>query len=111
MNHENEFEKLREDDDAYGIEFARSIEQPDGSVPDVACIVTTDGGFPAAAARYFKVTPQTVTGVEAEGQTGTLTAVPGASSFYALNLGTVIPTVNVSKVCCSFTDFRWVFEI
>jgi len=106
---DDDLERLRLTDADFGRELASQLESAFGEVPDVVALVSTDGSFPASAARFFKVIPQTVMGTESEGQTGSYTAMSNA--FYALNIGGNLPTNGTTKVICSYVPHRWVFEV
>lgn len=101
-----ELERLRLTD--ADLERSQEIEKGLDFASGVVCLVISDGSFPGVAGRYYKVQPVIVTGDESEGSTGTFTDTTG--SFYALNLGATVPTVNVTRVLVVSTDYRYVFE-
>lgn len=67
----------------------------------------TVGTYPTAAARYYAIEPEVVTGAETEGASATLTVRSG--TVYALNIGTAIPASG-TRVLVSFVSHRWVFR-
>lgn len=105
----DDVERLRVAAADYGVDLAQRLEKPGGEVPDVVGITTSAGSFPTVAGRFYQVTPQRVTGTEAENQNGVFTALSGP--FYALNIGPNVPTAGTTKVVCSWVDHRWVFEV
>lgn len=104
----DDLERLRLSDADFGLDLASRLQSEDGRVPAVVCLVSTDGSFPAAAGRFYKVVPQVVLGTETEGSSATFSSASGG--FYAYNLGATIPTNGTTKVVCSFVPHRWVFE-
>ena len=101
------FDRLRAWRDEAEAESTRAVDFVELGAPMLVCKTASDGAYPAAAARFFRVVPQSVFGPESEGAAGTLTADGGG--FYALNIGSAIPPSGTTVICYSLGS-RWVFD-
>jgi len=63
--------------------------------------------YPTAAQSFYACAPSTLLGPEVEGGAGSVT--PGASTFFALNLGAAVPPAG-TNILATFVDSRWVFR-
>ena len=98
--------RLRIGDAEVAAALARAVEDGHGSATILAKTVTVSS-YPTAAASFFGCQPVSVLGAEAEGGPGSLTVI--TQTFYALNLGSTVPSSG-TYVLCTFTGNRWVFR-
>ena len=63
--------------------------------------------YPTVAQSFYACAPSSLLGPEVEGGAGTVT--PGPSTFFALNLGSVVPPIG-TNILATFVDNRWVFR-
>ena len=89
-----------------GLDDDRSVVKGLNSQP--ACVVAKVVSGTAAGQTYFTMELQMVTGTEADGSPGIVTAITGVR-FKAVNLGTTAPAVGTALICHR-TSYRWVFR-
>lgn len=73
-----------------------------------ACCVAKVISGTTAGQSYFTMEIQAVTGTEADGSAGVLTALTNCR-FKACNLGATAPAVGTALICHR-TSYRWVFR-
>lgn len=99
-------------DDLYRLRIANADARPQGpwlasgGAPSFVGKVTTAA---PAVGKFMKVTPQTLTGTESEGSTGSLAALDSSAVVVVLAIGPAAP-VTGDFVVCRFVDNRWVAE-
>ena len=88
-------------------EVVRRDSDPVLGPPNLLASTTTVQKYPTIAQCYYGCLPLTLFGPEVEGGPGITTA--GATPFFALNLGSVIPPPN-TQVVTTLVGNRWVFR-
>ena len=107
MSHDDA-EKLRLDDAEFDQQSRdEGRETLEGSLSFVGKTVAISS-YPSTAGKFYGVLPQTVTGDETEGASGTLTAL-GSTAQLALHVGSTAPPVN-TEVFVTFVNYRYSFE-
>ena len=76
----------------------------------VVGVTTTIKTYPTVANSYFGITPQRITGTNAEGDTGTFASdITETTKMVALNIGTQLPPEG-TQVVCHGVGGRWAFR-
>ena len=105
-NHD-EAKRLRIRDAALVDLFSQGGRDPSSGMPCLVARTKQVSSYPTAAQQFFACSPVNVLGPEVEGGAGSLTL--GISTFFALNLGSVVPPVG-TNILATFIDNRWVFR-
>ena len=75
--------------------------------PSLLAVTKVASSYPKSAQVFFACAPLSVLGTEVEGGPGVL--VSGASTFFALNLGSAVPPSG-TRIVTTFVENRWVFR-
>jgi hypothetical protein len=99
--------RLRIRDVALVDRISQTGRDPSLGMPCVVAQTKSLSRYPTSAQQFYACSPLTILGLEVEGGPGTI--VSGTSTFFALNLGSVVPP-NGANVVATFVDNRWVFR-
>jgi hypothetical protein len=99
--------RLRMRDGNLGVEFSQSGRDPSLGMPCLLVQTTTIKAYPTLAQSFYGCSPLTILGAEVEGGEGVITV--GPSTFFALNVGSVVPPTG-TNLLATFVDNRWVFR-
>ena len=80
---------------------------PSGGAPSLVARTKVVHAYPSVASAYYACETQTVSGTEAEGGPATVTG--DGTTFYALNLGTLVPPQG-TPIVVTFVGNRWAFR-
>jgi hypothetical protein len=104
---QDEAKRLRVRDVGLVDGFSQSGRDPSLGMPCVVAQTKAISSYPTSAQQFYACSPLTILGLEVEGGAGITT--PGASTLFALNLGSAVPPLGASVVA-TFVDNRWVFR-
>ena len=107
MSHYDEAKRLRVRDNALAGVLSVLPAVVDVGSPCLVAQTTKLGIYPAGAGQFFACVPVAVLGTEVEGGPAIFTAQ--TSTFFALNLGGVVPPQG-TNVVVTFVGNRWVFR-
>ena len=85
----------------------RQDSDPPVGAPSLLARTTALSSYPTTPACYFACQPLSLLGTELEGMPAAI--APGDSTFFALNLGSTVPTPG-TQVLTTFVGNRWVFR-
>jgi hypothetical protein len=89
------------------VEYSQSGRDPSLGMPCALVQTTVITAYPTMAQVFYACLPLTILGAEVEGSLGSITA--GVSTFFALNIGSMVPPVG-TNILATFVDNRWVFR-
>jgi hypothetical protein len=107
MSDRDEAKRLRDRDAIRADEAKRLVLAPTFGAPCLVARTKVIQSYPIVAAAYYGCESQTVIGTEVEGGPATITT--DGDTFYALNLGSVVPAQG-TPIVTTFIGNRWVFR-
>ena len=107
MSDRDEAKRLRIRDAARADEAKRLGLAPTIGAPCLVARTKVIQSYPNVAAAFYGCESQTITGTEVEGGPATITT--DGDTFYALNLGSVVPPQG-TPIVATFLGNRWAFR-
>jgi hypothetical protein len=107
VSNRDEAKRLRVRDEAIADNLTVVPSPTDPGGPCLVAQTARVSTYPTSAQQFFACSPVAVLGAETEGGQATFTTFP--ATFFALNLGGVVPPLG-TYVVVSFVGNRWVFR-
>lgn len=105
MNSRDDLRRLRDRQDDYDAALAAGPDRTAPGPPRRVAKTTSDGAYPAARGKFFKLQEVVLTGTESEGTEYTVTDTD--TTFYAAHIGDAVPKQG-TLVEAVWVPYRWV---